>query len=298
MAIAAPPLPTEARFARPFSAAGLVAVALAAAPVLTWAARTWLEGTLGGGGAGLLTLPACAMLVGVASKRPADDGPFRVAPWATILVGVALYVLGAASVSAHREGWMLAGLGLPLMAHGLIGGAQGPETARRYVFPLYFSYFALPWELFLRELDQSLQILSAQFAVALLHVGGYAPRFWNDYTFYDDDYYLIINETCSGMNMLVTLGMYTLVFGWATLRSLSGRATLLALVFPLAMTANALRIVAIFLMGKYGGDDLAMGPWHTGSAYLVFLPIFWVLYRVSVRLGRRERALANAAAAP
>lgn len=258
-------------------------------PVLHYLFLTWTQGTLGGAGAGLVALPAALGLAVLARRRPPSnvDWPAEGAPW-VMAGGAALYAAGAGLARVDANAWLLAGLGVPLGAFGLLWAVRGAPTAARYAFPLGFSLFALPWEVFLRELDPPLQITSARIGVALLEVFGHELQWWNDVTFWNDRYYLIVNETCSGMNMLVTLTMYTTVFGWVTLRTLPRRVVLLLPVLPLALVANGLRVAAIWWMGAVGGDALAMGFWHTGSAYLIFLPVFWVLYRLARALGRGE----------
>lgn len=252
-----------------------------------YSARIWLDGVLGGVGAALMTPPICVLLAILAARRPLPPAARPALPAGVALgLGAGLYALGAALAAETRDAWLLAGAGLPWLAYGLLGLHGGPAAAVRYGFPIAFSAFALPWELFLRELDLPLQIASARLAVFGLELAGYPLRFWNAYTFYDDDFYLIVNETCSGMNMLMTLTMYTLVFGWATLRGLVPRTLLWLAALPIALLANGLRVAVIWLLGKHGGEALAMGPWHAGSAYLLFLPVFLALYLVAVGLRR------------
>ncbi len=264
-------------------------------PVVHYLALAWTQGTLGGAGAGLVALPAALGLAVLARRRPLPEvrWPEAMAP-RVLLFGAALYAVGAALARHDPNAWLLAGLGLAPGALGLLWTLHGATTAARYAFPIGFALFALPWEVFLRELDPPLQIASARLGVGMLSAFGHELRWWNDYTFWNDRYYLIVNETCSGMNMLVTLTMYTTVFGWVTLRTLPARAALLLPVLPLALVANGARVAAIWWMGAVGGDALAMGFWHTGSAYVIFLPVFWVLYRVSRALGRFDRVAARA----
>jgi exosortase len=258
-------------------------------PVVHYLYQTWTQGTLGGAGAGMVALPAALGLAVLARRRPPPDvdWPAEAAPW-VMAAGAGLYAVGAALARLDANAWLIAGPGLALGGFGLLFALRGARTAARYAFPIGFALFALPWEIFLRELDPPLQIASARLGVWMLEAFGHELRWWNPYTFWNDRYYLIVNETCSGMNMLVTLTMYTTVFGWLTLRTLPRRAALLVLVLPLALVANGARVAVIWWMGAVGGDDLAMGFWHTGSAYVIFLPVFWVLYRAARWLGRGE----------
>ena len=170
-------------------------------------------------------------------------------------------------------------------------GVLGWPLAKHLVLPIFFVLFALPWEFYLRPLIQiPLQAWTTDIAMVMLENMGYSVWYYNEYTIDSDPYYLIVNETCSGINMIVSLTMYTLIFCWAVQGHIKTRLSLMALIFPVAMLANGLRVTAIYLMGFYGGEELANGPWHTGSAYLIFLPIFWFIFVAYQWLERRFRA--------
>ena len=140
-------------------------------------------------------------------------------------------------------------------------------------------------------LDKPLQAWTADIALQGLRVAGYPLRYWNEHTIYTDEYYVIVNETCSGMNLLVTLTLYILVYTWALRTRISDRIKLLFLVIPLALLANGARVAVIYLLGHYGGVELADGFWHTGSAYVLFIPVFWFLYVVNEALSKRSSRL-------
>ena len=283
------------RWSRAYQAAALLCLLLAAAPVVHWIVQIWTDGLLGGGAAGLLALPIAALLAWLATRLKKPTGEDH--PGAEILllscgVGILTLLLLA---DTHRPLLLGAGLLLLPAVFACLWGRLGLPHARIYLFPLGFCAFALPWEAFLKNrLDTPLQAWSADIAAALLNTFGYPVRIWTEVTIYSDRFYVIVNETCSGMNMLVTLSMYTLVFAWAAQPSLRHRIALILLVFPLAMLANGARVAVIYLLGHYGGMPLADGFWHTGSAYLIFLPVFWLIYVINGWLLKRKPAAAPA----
>lgn len=280
------------RWSRRYAVAAAVVGALAFLPVPFFVVETWLGRVLGGVAAGLLTVPICIALAWLARRRPEWRRPRperRGAEW--VLLGlVAVHLVGLVLARERWEALMISAIVLPPAVAAWIWGAYGWQRAVALSMPVLFAWFALPWEHFLRPLDVPLQELSASIAHDLLNLAGYGVAYWNAHTIYSRDFYVIVNETCSGMNMLVTLSMYTLIFAWITLRRVAHRLALVALVVPLALLANGVRVAAIYLMGVYGGLELAMGFWHTGSAYLIFLPVFWFLYVVSRALTRRAAA--------
>ena len=76
---------------------------------------------------------------------------------------------------------------------------------------------------------------------------------YDAYTIDSKPYYVIVNETCSGINMMVALLVYILVFGWLAQSKWQTRVAMVTLVFPLAMLVNSLRVTCIYLLGYYGG---------------------------------------------
>ena len=76
--------------------------------------------------------------------------------------------------------------------------------------------------------------------------------------------------TCSGMNLLVTLFMYALIFGWIARHDLRQRLLLCLSVVPLALFSNGLRVAAIYLLGLYGGTKAATGVGMRAVEFLHF----------------------------
>lgn len=281
--------------------AAAICLAIAALPVVFWLIEVWLGGVLGGGAAGLLTVPICCVLVWLASRRPAWNAALPDRPGATALMGVGVigYAVGLWLSLRTWDALMICGALLPVMVGAWIWGTAGWAKAKALAFPIGFSLFALPYEHFLRRsVDVPLQIWSADIAALLLRLADYPIRIWREFTIYTEEFYVIVNETCSGMNMIITLSMYVLIFGWATQPSIRNRIYLVLLIFPTAMLANGVRIAVIYLMGHHGDQALAMGPWHTRSAYLIFLPVFWFIYVVNNALTRRYVARRRAAPPP
>ena len=272
--------------------AALLACGLAVAfcPVFIWCVESWTSRVLAGTAAAMLAIPIAFILAFLATRRPAwaVDAPNRSGASRTQFILVALYIGVLFASRASRDLLLVGGLLAPVVVWVWLWGYQGWSRARAMTVPVVFGAFALPWEYFLRDsIDVRLQAWTTDIAMWILENVGYRVWYFDAYTIDSDPYYLIVNETCSGMNMLVTLTMYILVFGWVAQPRLGGRALLFALVFPLAMVANGVRVTVIFLLGYYGGTELADGFWHTGSAYLIFLPVFWFVYVVNGALSRR-----------
>lgn len=291
---------------------------LAATAALSWRlGAEWLDGAAQNPGVGLLALALGAGGVGRALWSSPPSSPSAAArAWAARWAWAAalLCALGAALAAASLEARALpalrprvAGWGVEawrvgeLFAQGLgawcawraVALWRGAEAAARALTPSVIALLALPWESPLRALNLPLQRLGASSAQHVLSLAAHldpqlAARLWDDYTLYTPEFYLIINETCAGVNLLLSSALYAAGFTWAV--GGTGRAALfLVLVsLPLSLAANAARIALIFALGCYGGVELAMGPWHEGSAYVTQAPVLLGLAWVEGRLRRTE----------
>ena len=195
----------------------------------------------------------------------------------------------------HTSDWMfLLGFIWPIWLLCWIAGAFGAGSAKTLFFPVTFLWFCLPYEPYLYDvLDSPLQEWTTDVAVRLLDWLGHRVQYWNAHTFYTDEFYIIVDETCSGMNMLVTLTMYALIFGWITRHRLSNRLLMVLCVLPLSLLSNGVRVAAIYLLGLKGGESLATGFWHDASGVIAFMPTLIGIYLVGEVLRRFERRRAN-----
>ena len=192
----------------------------------------------------------------------------------------------------HLTGIITLGLGLLTALAGLRALSGG--RVEQLLPAAAIGALALPWESLLRQNDAELQRLGADIAVSLLRLIGYELNYWNHFTFYSERFYLIVNETCSGVNLLLMISAYALALGQLLRRSLRAQGWLLFWSWPLAFLFNGLRIAVLFLLGHHGDRALAMGPWHTWSAYLLMLPLFFLLYRLAQHLDRRTASVSRA----
>ena len=177
---------------------------------------------------------------------------------------------------------------LPVWIYLVLIDFGGIEWARGYQFPVFFLYFALPLEPLIYEwADTHLQELTADLAYVFLHLTGFPVEYWNDHTLYSKVFYVIVDETCAGMNMIVSLFMYAIVFTW--LFRLKARSWIFPLgcVLPLALVSNGVRVAFIYVLGVKGGTELAMGYWHELSGFVAFLPTLLGVYLVTSLTQRR-----------
>ena len=264
--------------------------------LVLWLQEVWRTNIFGGAGTALLTPFISLGLCVIALRRPIHFEVDSHNHWGIVLQ----YVMGVVAIGILLEpgkgsAWMLLlAVCWPFWLLSWIAVSFGYQKSRQLVFPILFLWFCLPFEPYLYEtLDTPLQEMTTDVAVWLLGLAGYEVQYWNAHSFYSEDFWIIVDETCSGMNMIVTLTMYALIFGWVTRHRLSSRLVLLGSVLPFALLSNGLRVAAIYLLGLYGGEALAKGFWHEGSGVLAFLPTLFGIYAIGEGLRAFHRRRAN-----
>lgn len=258
-------------------------------PVYLWLLHVWTQGLFGGMGSAALTpfISLCLGYVAIRQRKVSSKSIPSAAIWLSLIVSSCLTTALVLLFEFQSPWFGLLTFVWPVWCIILIEAGFGSERRAQLVFPVLFLWFTLPFEPYLYEiLDTPLQEITADIAVSALALFGYETTYWNAHTFYSDTFYIIVDETCSGMNLLVTLFMYALIFGWATRRTLVQRALLVMSVIPLALCSNGARVAAIYLLGFYGGEPLAKGAWHDGSGILAFLPTLVVIYGLGELMGR------------
>lgn len=229
------------------------------------------------------------------------------------LVGPTLFCLGAwvswqaytdlilAKTSNHalwwREvGFILEGLGVIGLWRSWTWQAYGQDRALawRLHYPLSILIFALPWEGLLRGFDLELQGISTDLGIFCLDLLNLlyewerplVVNYWDSITLYSDHFYLIINETCAGVNLLISMSLYAVGFGWVMKGDIKRAWLLVAYIIPLCMVFNGLRIAMIFCLGHFGDQALATGGWHEGSAYICQICLFILMALINRDLDR------------
>ena len=168
------------------------------------------------------------------------------------------------------------------------------ELAWRLHYPLSISIFTLPWEGILRGFDLSLQRMSTDLGVYCLDLLDQICEwkrplkiaYWDSITIYSDHFYLIINETCAGVNLLISMSLYAIGFAWVMGTNIKRAWILILYILPLCVVFNGIRIALIFCLGHFGDQALATGVWHEGSAYVCQGSLFLVMALINHTIGR------------
>lgn len=213
--------------------------------------------------------------------------------WAAAIPCALIYVFGRAFDFLILEVASLFGL---LIATGYL--YYGPRVIRHLWFPIAYLCFLIPLPGFVIDsITAPLKTFISASATALLQSFGY-PIVRLGATLHIDQYQLLVEDACAGLNSLVSLTAIGLFYIYLLHRA-SWRYSLFLLcwILPMAILANFVRVVALVLITYHFGDAMAQGFLHSTAGILMFVTalagifvvdgLAWPLRR---RLAREARA--------
>lgn len=199
--------------------------------------------------------------------------------WLTALIMVLalpLYVFGRAYDYISLEVAGLYGVGL-----GMLHAHIGVRAMLKIWFPLLYLGFLVPppgW--FIDGITAPLKLFVSYITTAGLQVIG-IPVFREGVTLMVAQYQLLVEDACSGMNSITGLIAITLFYIYL-LRRASWRYSLLlaALVIPIAVMANIIRVATLVLLTYFFGDAVAQGFLHMAAGLLLFTSALLLVFAV------------------
>ncbi|MEE8374184.1 MAG: exosortase/archaeosortase family protein [Dehalococcoidia bacterium] len=211
------------------------------------------------------------------------------------LWGLAVMIL---SILAYVVGiYMKIGYPQPLsivsMIVGLVLLLRGWRTLWIMLFPISFLILAIPPPEYLyRDITQPLQQGAAIIASAILNIfpGAEIERNGINILFYmdnGDSGTFTVSGACSGMRSLMAFAALGLGMAYFTPRPAWQRIAIAAVVIPVALSCNILRVVITGGLQMYGHEELATGTAHAllgffvfGLGFVLYLSILWVFDHV------------------
>jgi len=205
--------------------------------------------------------------------------------WITVpvmLVCLAVYIFGRAYDYISLEVAALYGLGL-----ALVYACFGLRVMMTNWFPLLYLAFLVPppgW--FMDSLTAPLKLFVSFAATEGLQTVG-IPVYREGVTLMIAQYQLLVEDACSGMNSITGLVAISLFYIYL-LRNASWRYSLLlvALVIPIAIVANIIRIVTLVLLTYFFGDAVAQGFLHMAAGIFLFVTALLLVFAVDSLLSR------------
>ena len=157
----------------------------------------------------------------------------------------------------------------------------GPVVIRMLWFPIFYLGFIIPipgWVL--DTVTQPLKLLVSEVVTNGLAAFGY-PVARVGVTIYVANYQLLVEDACAGLNSLVSLSAIGLFYVYM-LRGSNWRYSmlLLALVVPIAIAANMIRVAALVLITYHYGNAAAQGYLHNFAGMVTFTSALLFIFLV------------------
>jgi exosortase len=200
-------------------------------------------------------------------------------PWLTsgmLAFALPLYVFGRAYDFISLEAAGLYGVGIAVM-HSLFG----VRALLVNWFPFFYLAFVIPPPDWLMDrLTAPLKVFVSYVTTGGLQLLG-IPVFREGVTLMVAQYQLLVEDACSGMNSMTGLVAISLFYIYL-LRNASWRYSLLlvALVIPIAIVANIIRVATLVLLTFYFGDAVAQGFLHMAAGLLLFTSALLLVFLV------------------
>lgn len=245
-------------------AIGLTALVLPT--MINLANKSW--GTESGAHAPIV-LATGLWLLANCSWTPDESGRQRFGNWAllgVLLLALPVYVFGRA------YDFLMLEAGAVYVALILTGVVMlGPKAIWRNAFPIFYMAFLVPppgW--LIDQLTLPLQHLISYAATELLYYLDY-PIARSGVALTIGPYSLLVEQACSGMNSLIGLTAITLFYIYILHKASWRYAVLLiALILPVAVFVNFLRVLTLILLTHYYGDAVAQGFLHNSAGIMLF----------------------------
>jgi exosortase len=194
----------------------------------------------------------------------------RIAPtWngiAVVALGLAVLLLGVFGAELF-----LARVSLIIVLAGLVLSFGGWELLRELRFPVLVLVLAIPIPaIIFNQITLPLQILASKMASALLPLFG-VPVLREGNVIELPAMKLEVAEACSGIRSLMSLFTLAVFYGYFLEKSFWRRAVLALASLPIAIAANAVRILGTGLCVQYWDPEKAMGFFHEFSGWVMFL---------------------------
>jgi exosortase len=189
--------------------------------------------------------------------------------WVFIAVGLFLFVAGARTLQAR-----LTLTALPVLLLGVVLYVLGKAVARVLLFPIAFLLFMVPLN-FLTQSTFKLQFIETGIASAVCNlIGIHVDTIGTVVNSSDNAFHFQVDEGCSGIRSLMAIAMFSAIYGHLTQNKLWKKLAIFAAALLFAVIGNAGRLVSVFVVGRFFGQDLAGGPYHAMSGFISFTCAF------------------------
>jgi exosortase len=187
-------------------------------------------------------------------------------------LGLALLAAGAllALVGSLGAEIFMQRVALMISLYGVVLYFMGRAAVRIILFPLLLLVFMLPIPgIVYKSITFPLQLLASRLAETGLELLGYMVlREGNILELAGQQ--LSVVEACSGVRALLSLSFFSLAYSYFFSPEVWIRWAMLAATVPIAVAANASRIIVTGIVGEYS-QEMAQGFFHGMSGWVIFV---------------------------
>jgi exosortase len=196
-----------------------------------------------------------------------------------VIPGLFILILGV-----YGADLFLSRTSLILLLAGLVWTFAGRRMLRAILFPLLVLLVAIPLPAILfSQITFPLQLLASDLATGILRVIG-VPVLHDGNIIELPVMKLEVAEACSGIRSLMSLFTLAVFYGYFLEKSTLRRVILALASIPIAVAANAARIVGTGLCVQYWDPEKAMGFFHEFSGWVMFVISLCCLYLVHLSM--------------
>jgi len=194
---------------------------------------------------------------------------------AVIVLGLVILLLGV-----YGSELFLSRVSLVILLSGLVLCFGGRRLLKELRFALLVLLLAIPIPaIVFNQITFPLQILASKLASALLPLFG-VPVLREGNVIRLPLMKLEVAEACSGIRSLMSLFTLAVFYGYFLEKSLWRRVALVLASIPIAIAANAVRVIGTGLCVQYWDPDKALGFFHEFSGWVIFLVSLACLFMV------------------
>lgn len=178
---------------------------------------------------------------------------------------------------------------LLLLSAGLVIYFLGWGWFRAVLFPWAFLFLMVPIpKIIFNQITLPLQFLASRLAGSMLAVLG-VPVLREGNIIHLPVMDLEVVEACSGIRSLVSLTTLALIYGYFLEPRTLRRIILAVAAVPIAVVANAMRIMGTGLMAQYWNPEKAEGFFHSFAGWVIFLLSLGMLFLAHGAMGLFNR---------
>lgn len=212
--------------------------------------------------------------------RPANPSWF-----ALLLLPMVLMMTWAADLTRTNSFWTA---GLIMFLYMGAWFVLGWPWLKNLFMPIGYLVFGLPFAShIIQSYTINLQVLSTEAAYHFLRIVGLNPFQESSTVIHLDNFVLDVAVPCSGLKLLVAMTAFSVLFILVARLRWWGNLMMLAIILPLSVLINGLRVGLIGIVGNQWGPDAGVA-FHDYSGYITLIICFFLLFKFARILGWKD----------